>query len=401
MTLDFLPKGRSIPPLVACAALCGFFAWGYGLTPLAALVVPLWFLSTTRTHAWLTMFAYFMGASRTIPYSSAVFFRDDSSVAFGVALWVASSALLALPWAIFRPAQNTWHRVGHLASALALSTIPLIGLIGWTSPWLGASLIAPGFGWGSLLLGFALLASCSDVNKGRSGLKLASAFAVCAIAAFAGSNRQMPAPPTDWLGVTMHAGRAPESAQEQGARQAAILQAVDAALAQGKKVIVLPEQILGTWSETWRLFLEATLGQSLRDAGTTLVLGAAVPTGEMERTFNSLLAFDGYGWQQVNARFAIPVSMWKPWRNDSTEVEWFTSGTYSLVGRKVMVSLCYEDLLIWPTLLSFTTRPDLIVSLANAWWAGAAPAILDIQREHVEAWARIFNVPLVRALNAP
>lgn len=394
-------SGRLGPPLlILAAALCGFFAWGYGLTPLAALVVPLWFLSASRLQAWLIMLAYFMAGSRTIPLSSAVFFEQGTSIGVGLLLWCLSAALLAAPWALFRPTATLPARIAHLTAAISLSVLPPIGLIGWTNPWLGAALIVPGLGWASLLIGYALLAACAYMPRGRPLRNLAGA-SVVALTAAVGTVRELPPPPDHWIGVEMHAGQAPENAQEQLARQLAIVHAVDTALAQGKRVIVLPEQILGTWSDTWRLFLEATIGQALHDAGAVLVVGAAVPTGHEARTTNAMLTFDGQSWAQANARFAIPVSMWKPWRHDSTEVEWFTSGIYDVSGQRIMLSLCYEDLLVWTSLLSFAHKPDLIVSMANAWWAGAGPAILDIQREHIEAWARIFNVPLVRALNAP
>lgn len=394
--------GRLRPPLLAlAAALCGFFAWGHGLTPLAALIVPLWFLSESRWQAWLIMFAYFMAGSRTIPLSSAVFFEQGTSIGFGLLLWCLSAALLAAPWALFRPGSTLSNRIAHLTVAIALSVLPPIGLIGWTNPWLGAALIVPGFGWWSLILGFALLALCAYVPRGRPLGNLAGAFAVVVLASAVWAARDLPSPPSQWIGVEMHAGKAPESAPEQLARQLAVVQAIDAALAQGKQVIVLPEQILGTWSDTWRYFLDATIGPALRESSATLVVGAAVPTGQEARTFNAMLTYDGQSWAQANARFAIPVSMWKPWRHDSTEVEWLTSGIYEVGDQRVMLSLCYEDLLVWTALLSFAHKPDLIVSMANAWWAGGGPAILDIQREHIEAWARIFNVPLVRALNAP
>lgn len=68
-----------------------------------------------------------------------------------------------------------------------------------------------------------------------------------------------------------------------------------------------------------------------------------------------------------------------------------------------MLSLCYEDVVMWLPLMSFAAdpAPEVIVSMANVWWASMSPTVIDIQREHVEAWARIFDVPLMRAINLP
>lgn len=387
--------------LTTLAAACGLFGWGYGINSIAAFVVPIWFLSQSRLHAWLAMFVYFLAASRTIPFSSAVFFEEGSSPVLGVFLWVGSAAILAAPWAIFRPAASSARRIAHLVVAIIVSVVPPVGLIGWTNPILGAALVVPGGGWVSLGIGFALLAACAWVDRRHPLRSLAAPATVVLLASITHLHTELAPPPKHWVGATMHAGHAPTGAIQQAERQLAVIAAIDDGLAKNARVIVLPEQILGTWSATWHLFLEASIGAQLREHKAQVLLGAAVPISSSERTFNSAIVYDGTSWRQANARFAIPVSMWKPWSAQSTVVEWFADGTYWIDGRKILLSLCYEDLLVWPALLSFIHKPQLIVSMANAWWAGAGPKILDIQREHIEAWARIFNVPIVRAVNAP
>jgi hypothetical protein len=43
-------------------------------------------------------------------------------------------------------------------------------------------------------------------------------------------------------------------------------------------------------------------------------------------------------------------------------------------------------------------RPDAIVAVGNGWWT-AGTAIIDIQRASSEAWARLFDLPLVISFN--
>ena len=48
--------------------------------------------------------------------------------------------------------------------------------------------------------------------------------------------------------------------------------------------------------------------------------------------------------------------------------------------------------------IEFHETFDLIVAIANGWWAKDA-SIPAIQRSSVEAWARLFDLPLVTAFN--
>jgi hypothetical protein len=42
--------------------------------------------------------------------------------------------------------------------------------------------------------------------------------------------------------------------------------------------------------------------------------------------------------------------------------------------------------------------PDVVVAIGNDWWT-ADTSILAIQRASTQAWARLFGLPLVLALN--
>jgi hypothetical protein len=43
-------------------------------------------------------------------------------------------------------------------------------------------------------------------------------------------------------------------------------------------------------------------------------------------------------------------------------------------------------------------RPEAIVAVGNGWWT-AGTSIIDIQHASSEAWARLFDLPLVISFN--
>src|SRR6266567_6453283 len=77
---------------------------------------------------------------------------------------------------------------------------------------------------------------------------------------------------------------------------------------------------------------------------------------------------------------------------------WAAAGTLQIAGRKAAVLICYEQLLIWPVLTSFREHPDLLVGIANDYWARST-SVPDIQWACVTSWARLFHVPILWAEN--
>jgi Carbon-nitrogen hydrolase len=61
-------------------------------------------------------------------------------------------------------------------------------------------------------------------------------------------------------------------------------------------------------------------------------------------------------------------------------------------------SVCYEQLLVFPLLVSMAHDPDLIVGVANDWWARDTN-IPAIQGQALKAWGRLFRLPVISAVN--
>lgn len=394
---------RAVNVITAAAigGLIGYIGWGHGFTILAALMPIVWMIARSRLAAFAGAFAYYLAGSRVIPSAAEVFFGEASSLALGVTLWLASAAALALPWGLLQGGMSVASRSLRLAAALTLVSLPPLGFIGWLNPILGAAQVVSGYGVGSLVLGAILLGALA-LPLPRTPLRMA--VSILSLALVVGSqalNSPVPATPSGWVGLTTHVGPSPEGLSEELERYRNLIELTNAALSDSTvTVIVLPEQFAGYWNRNAQRFVEAAVGPTLRSRDATLIFGAAIPTGEKARTTNSLLIFDGNSWSQYDARHAVPVSMWRPWAHDSTATKPMQSGVVSVHGQRALISICFEDYVVWLPLWSLLTEsPDLILSSGNGWWVRGSAA-QQIQLEHIEAWANIFHIPLVRALNA-
>jgi apolipoprotein N-acyltransferase len=169
--------------------------------------------------------------------------------------------------------------------------------------------------------------------------------------------------------------------------------------ASGKtSVIVLPESALGSWTPT----VERLWTRSLAGTPVTVVAGATVfsPDGYD----NVLVAVSAAGGRILyRERMPVPGSMWQPWRtflgdSGGASADFFTNPVIDLNGQRISALICYEQLLVWPVLSSMLYQPDTLVAVGNGWWT-AGTSIVAIQRASTEAWARLFDTPLVLSFN--
>jgi apolipoprotein N-acyltransferase len=102
-------------------------------------------------------------------------------------------------------------------------------------------------------------------------------------------------------------------------------------------------------------------------------------------------------------RMPVPGSMWQPWlpligNSRGAQAAFFGNPIVSVGGQRVAPLICYEQLIIWPVLQSMLHDPDLITAVGNDWWTKGT-SIIGIQRASTEAWARLFDKPLIMSFN--
>ncbi|CCV16599.1 Conjugal transfer protein traB (fragment) [Mesorhizobium sp. STM 4661] len=135
----------------------------------------------------------------------------------------------------------------------------------------------------------------------------------------------------------------------------------------------------------------------------TVIAGAAVV--DQDGYDNVMMRISAEGSEVLyRQRMPVPVSMWQPWlawvgQGSGARAHVFANPVVDVAGVKVAPLICYEQLIVWPVLQSMLRRPDVIVATGNGWWTGDTN-ILAIEKASAQAWASLFGLPLVLALNS-
>ena len=384
--------------LVVGGALCGF-AWGHvGLSWLICLAVAmplLWSLASSRWWAGVIASAYYLTASRGLPFGAGIFFAESAPLWFSWALWFAAGLVNALPWFLLwsaTPRRKAW----ALPAALVLTGLPPVGFIGWVNPLTAAGVLFPG-------LGFVGLA-CLVVGLVLAVLRRWPAVAILASVAVASNIVALQAKPEPWVSAwsgqdtafaRLQTAAAPNFLAE-GQRMAQVL--MIAGQLEPGRVLVMPETVLPRVRQVndFNASMLADLSAQLKVKGSVVLVGAEV-VGPAHQLQNALVALGDESAPLVQ-RVPVPIGMWRPWSAESIAADPLASGVGLVAGRKVAYSICYEQLLVFPLLVSMMNDPDLIVGTANDWWARET-SIPAIQGQALDAWGRLFGLPVVRATN--
>lgn len=357
--------------------------------PVAVLFPALWASAPTRMVAAAVSAGYFLAASRGLPQGVAEFF--DSSVSVGFLFWIAGSLPFVIIHALAWTARKGWRRAGRYGVAMVLTTVPPFGITGWAHPITAAGMLLPGWGWWGLLA--TALGLCLMTTRLAPAIAL-SAGILTGIAAVSADGS--PAS-EEWRGIDTAAGAAFGRADTLHQQQSLIAQVRNEAEG-GSQVIVLPESALGILTPT----VEHLWGEALANLDITVIGGAAVI--DTQGYDAVMVALDRAGAKVLyRQRIPVPIAMWQPWRSwfgltGGARATLFNDPVVDVANQRIAPLICYEQLLVWPVLQSAFHRPDRIVAIANGWWAKDT-SIPAIQLASVEAWARLFDLPLVIAFN--
>ncbi|CCM80105.1 MULTISPECIES: conjugal transfer protein TraB [Rhizobium] len=379
------------PALLTIASVgVGTVAWSGQvlLLPLALGFPVLWSLSKTRLTATLVSAAYFLSASRGLPQGVATFYAAD--IWRGLLLWLAASASFvavhALLWA-----KETGPHPGRYLLAAVLMAVPPFGITGWAHPITAAGVLFPGWGW----LGLAAM------TAGLAGLvsRLWPAVAIGLTGCWLWSAAFWTEPklPEAWRGVDLEFG-ASLGRDTSMARHRDLITTVTERASGGSRIIVLPESALGFWTSTVeRLWKRALAGHDV-----TVLAGAAVVDAV---GYDNVVVAISAGDSRIlyRERMPVPGSMWQPWEplfggNAGSKAHVFANPVVAVGSGRVVVLICYEQLLVWPALESMLGDPDVIVAVGNGWWTKGT-SIVAIQRASTAAWAKLFSKPLVFSFN--
>ncbi|KPF42611.1 conjugal transfer protein TraB [Rhizobium sp. AAP43] len=380
-----------VPALVIASALTGFIAWsGTALALPVSIAMPaLWSMARHRSTAALVAATYFLAASHGLPQGVATYFQAD--LWLGIILWLSASlAFVFVHWWLWTE-RDDWSAAFRYGLIMLLLAVPPFGILGWAHPITASGVVFPGWAW----LGLAAMAAGLALMTTRywpaaavtlSGFWLWSA-------AFWSPLQVGEA----WQGVDFAKGE--DLGREMTLkRHRDLLASVVTGRLPERRVLVLPESVMGFWTPTVSQFWQ----EKLRGAEVTIIAGATI------------VARDGYDNVMVSVtadeaavlyrqRMPVPVAMWRPWlpwtgEGGGAQAHLFGPAVADIAGSRVAILICYEQLIVWPILQSMLHAPDRIVLVGNGWWT-AGTNIVDIQRASAEAWSKLFAVPLVLSFN--
>ncbi|WP_296081841.1 conjugal transfer protein TraB [uncultured Agrobacterium sp.] len=387
MHRDFFRTGV----LFTLSAGAGWIGWSGPalLLPVAGAFPVLWSLARTRLQAAVISAAYFLAASRGLPQGVANFYGQD--IWPGLLLWFAASTAYVAVHVVLWTNREGWQKSLRYIAACLVMAVPPFGILGWAHPITVAGVLFPGWGWWGLAVMAAGLAFMTTRYRPAAAMAMIG-FWLWSAAQWTSLNL-----PASWMGVDLQMGAS--LGREGGLNRQKKL--IDVALAQPPgTTVVLPESALGYWTPT----VARVWHERLTGTGITVIAGAALIDG---RGYDNVLVTISAEQTEILylERMPVPGSMWQPWRawiggddESGARAHFFANPVVEVGTSKVAPLICYEQLLVWPVLQSVFHRPDVIIAVGNGWWT-AGTSIIDIQRASSEAWARLFDLPLVISFN--
>jgi len=385
--------------IIGAAALGSLWGQEYpALIAFAVLLPVLWSFAESRIEALIVTGFYYLAASRDLPQSAGIFFDVTAPLALGYGLWLLAAALNAAVWAgCWQP--KPAHRAIAAQFALVLTAIPPIGIVGWANPLTSAGWLFPYCGVLGLLFTMLLIAILVSrsyrmfMNFGQvviAGSLLANVY--CSYFVPAGPPPYL----QNWVSYDSHFAKLQSGSSASFFSRVQGVQDI-AAMAQPHQVILLPESILPetALSNGFSEPLIETAAKTLHVKDALVLIGTEA-TGE-NGVDNVLMPLGERGINLVQ-RVPVPVGMWRPWSKLTYTTNFFGSGVAVIRGVRAAYLICYEQLLVYPVVLSAVRDPRVILGASNDWWARDT-SIPKIQQAAIMSWGRLLGIPVLNATN--
>jgi hypothetical protein len=372
------------------ALTIGAVAWsGHLFTLLALLALPTVFSNAKGPAQRLAVLGcYYVASIWPVIPGATQFFGDDAGMhpLSIVILWLTSVVVLTLPWIwlLLAPHMNAeW----ALPIGLCLTAFLPTGVV---NPLTVAGVLFPGLGWAGLIATIILFGTLSRYRV-PSLLSAAVLAAVCYV-----SHPGIPTVPSAWQGHDTELGGSELSKQTPMVLYRAVLYVQETALNSNAPIQVFPEGVINHWTPSAEGFWQSTYSELQRNH-QSILFGAEENLPHRGQYRNELLLRGQYT-ATFQQRVPIPYAMWRPWDNIGVPIHYFGPSILSVGPSRVAPIICYEQLLVAPILISIEHHPEVIVAIANDYWTKGT-YIAEIQQSAIEAWSRLFWIPVVSATN--
>ena len=280
--------------------------------------------------------------------------------------------------------------VGRKGANYSGTAVPPLCVIGWASPLLSAGVLFPNSAWFGIAATLALPGLLIHNKRTRTIALLVAG----AASLFLNAQEKHQQFPNGWTGemTRIHRPRKADDVADLAIEE----QLQQAAQSSGAKVLVFPEGAVRRWTDA----TEAFWAPVVAGAGKTLLIGAVQPIPGSARYYNSVVIIGDHARPAFHQRIPVPGGMWNPFHPEGgVELNPLGPGTIDLGGQRAAILICYEQLLTWPMLRSAIEKPTVLVAISNESWTEATP-VPRIQHACVRAWARLFGLPVISAINS-
>ena len=369
----------------------GLIAWDSYL-PVAILLPVIWSKTNTKNIAWLVGLSYHLTASRGLIVGVPIFF--DSTLVYGFALWTIAGLIQSLPYFLCSYVRNQYLAIVLLLLALIL---PPVGIVGWANPLTAAGVLFPGTGFAGLFLMLCIIWLMVWLyDKSNAFIVIWIMFIVLLpllIGESVTANIQIKGSTTHFTGNPSNLGDKFKRDYQK------FIKTYNQYSGSHFKTLVLPETTAGIWFDSTKDLWSRWQRDLKKDQ--SIVLSTLLPENKKSmKTYNALIEMKQNKFNVLyKARQSVPVAMWRPWAKDDVKNNWFDNPLFEISGKKATALICYEAYLTWPILQSFLSgNPEIIIFVSNHWWSKNT-SLLSIQKTCVKAWASLFGVQLITAVN--
>lgn len=414
--------------IISCllSYITGLLAWNTGINGFGILAIlpSLWLNTKSRLSSFFVICSYYIGSTHELFYGAEAYFGDNP--ALSSCLWFLQQIILASGWVIFwkKGLDNFWEILIRLSLTFFVTIfIPPYSFIGIANPVTGAGYYFPKMGITGIFLFIYASAFCGYVFvrikaeligelSSRSLAKIAFGiflFNSCFIAV-----------------NDLHARNMAEGLQDKKDGRIVVktelgdikfgtiffkdyerhreLKAIaEQYIREGYKVIIFPEMVAGKWTQVEE-DLWSDVDTLARHMKTAVLVGAQRVVSDREYD-NALVVLGDKGLiskELITSRISMPYSNWNPFApwSATLNIGPDNNGVVVINKEPAAVLICYEQMLVWPILQSMTSkeRPELIITVSNIWWAKNT-FIPIIMENTTSMWGRLFNVPVLRAVN--
>jgi apolipoprotein N-acyltransferase len=208
-----------------------------------------------------------------------------------------------------------------------------------------------------------------------------------------------PSAPDGTWAMTTYDGIQPVSLMAQFARQDHLKARTKQAIEQGAKLIVLPEGSNPAWDAGQQFYWDDVRRLAMTHHAQVLI---GVYTSGLLKNDRSDGLYDLTTGTLYPASIPMPIGMWRPWVREPFRENFPLRMTNNILPTRygpAAYSICYENLLLWPTMVAEIHHPRLMIAAANQWFATGSLGLA--QQRSLMLQARLFGLPLINAVNWP